>query len=185
MAELHHPDPPLTDGVVLLRAVRESDVPAIVEACQDPDIKRFTSSIPDPYFEDDARRWLAMHAEDMTHGVEINFAIVRADDGTALLGVTGLHDIDWKSRRAGTGYWIAPWARGHGYATRATRLVSRWALGELGLVRVELVADVENPASLRTAEHAGFEREGVLRRHTVMGGASRDCAIYAVVSSSG
>ena len=48
MAELHPPDPPLTDGVVLLRTVRDSDVPAIVEACQDPDIKRYTSSIPDP-----------------------------------------------------------------------------------------------------------------------------------------
>lgn len=167
--------------MVLLRAVRESDVPAIVKACQDPDIKRFTSSIPDPYAEPQAYEWIATHPEDMTHGVEINFAIVKAEDASALLGVTGLHDIDWKSRRAATGYWIAPWGRGHGYATRATRLVSRWALGELGLVRVELIADVENPASLRTAERAGFEREGVLRKHTVMGGASRDCAIYAVV----
>ena len=182
MAELHHPDPPLTDGVVLLRAVRESDVPAITEACQDPDIKRYTSSVPDPYAEEDARRWLSMHAEDMTHGVEINFAIVAAEDEERLLGVTGLHDVSWKNRRAATGYWIAPWARGHGYATRATRLVSRWALHELDLVRVELIADVENPASLRTAERAGFVREGVLRKHTVMGGASRDCAIFAIVA---
>ena len=181
MAELHHPDPPLTDGVVSLRAVRESAVPAITEACQDPDIKRFTSSVPDPYSEQDARTWLATHAEDMTHGVEINFAIADADDEERLLDVTGLHDISWKSRRAATGYWIAPWARGHGHATRATRLLSRWALDELGLVRVELIADVENPPSLRTAERAGFAREGVLRKHTVMGGASRDCAIYALV----
>ena len=181
MAELHHPDPPLTDGVVLLRAVRESDVPAITEACQDPDIKRYTSSVPDPYAENDAWQWLSMHADDMTHGVEINFAIARVGDETALLGVTGLHDISWKNRRAATGYWIAPWARGHGYAARATRLLSRWALDDVGLVRVELVADVDNPPSLRTAERAGFTREGVLRKHTVMGGASRDCAIFGLV----
>jgi RimJ/RimL family protein N-acetyltransferase len=181
VAELRRPDPPLTDGVVLLRAVRESDVPALVEACQDPDIKRFTSSVPDPYHESDARAWLALHRDDEQHGVEINFAIADADDETALLGVTGLHDFDWKSRRAATGYWVAPWARGRGVATRATRLVSRWALDALGLVRVELIADVDNPASLRTAERAGFEREGVLRKHTVMGGASRDCAIYGLV----
>jgi len=166
---------------VLLRAVRESDVPALVEACRDPDIKRFTSSIPDPYSEADAHAWIATHAEDMAHGVEINFAIADAGDEERLLGVTGLHELAWKSRRAATGYWIAPWARGHGYATRATSLVSRWALDELGLVRVELIADVDNPASLRTAERAGFEREGVLRKHTVMGGASRDCVIFSVV----
>jgi RimJ/RimL family protein N-acetyltransferase len=166
---------------VLLRAVRESDVPAIVEACQDPDVKRYTSSIPDPYREQDARTWLSLHREDERHGVEINFAIVRPDEEAALLGVIGLHHVDWKSRRTATGYWVAPWARGHGYAGRALLLVARWALQELGFVRVELFADVENPASQRTAERAGFVREGVLRKHTVMGGASRDCAIYGLV----
>jgi RimJ/RimL family protein N-acetyltransferase len=178
VAELTRPDPPLSDGVVLLRAPRESDVPAIVEACQDPDIKRFTSSIPDPYFASHAREWLALQPEDEQHGVEMNFAIACAEDEAALVGVTGLHDLDWKSRRGATGYWIAPWARGRGYAARATRLVAGWALGTLGLNRVELFADVENVASHRTAERAGFTREGVLRRHTVMAGAARDCVVF-------
>jgi RimJ/RimL family protein N-acetyltransferase len=181
VAELHHPDPPLTDGVVVLRAVREDDVQSLVAACQDPDIKRYTSSVPDPYGEDDARAWLATHREDELAGIEINFAIADAADEELLLGVTGLHVIAWRCRGAAPGYWVARWARGHGYASRATRLLSSWALDTLGLVRVELVADVTNPASLRTAERAGFTREGVLRKHTVMGGASRDCAIYGLV----
>ena len=165
--------------------MREADVPQIVQACQDPDIKRYTSSIPDPYGEDEARGWLATHDEDELHGVEINFAIADPADETRVLGAIGLHDFDWKSRRCATGYWIAPWARGHGYATRATRLLSRWALDELGLVRVELIADVENPASMVTAERAGFVREGTLSKHTVMGGASRDVAIYGKVAEDG
>jgi RimJ/RimL family protein N-acetyltransferase len=180
--ELVRPDPPLTDGVVVLRAVRESDVPAIVEACRDPEVKRFTSSIPDPYEEADARRWIAHHRDDEVHGIEMNFAIADAGDETRLCGVTGLHDIVWKSRRAATGYWIAPWARGAGRATRATALVADWALRDVGLVRVELIADVDNPASQRVAEKAGFQREGVLRRHTVMAGASRDCVIFGRVA---
>ena len=179
MPSLRHPDPPLADGVVVLRAVRESDVPAIVEACQDPDIKRYTATVPDPYGEQDAWDWLATHREDEAAGVGIVFAIADADD--RLCGVIGLHDVVWKSRRAAAGYWVAPWARGAGLASRALGLVARWALAELGLVRVELLADVENPASQRVAERAGFVREGVLRRHTVMGGASRDCAMYALV----
>jgi RimJ/RimL family protein N-acetyltransferase len=179
---LVRPDPPLTDGVVLLRAVRESDVQAIVEACRDPGIKRFTSSVPDPYSEDDALAWLRTHREDEVAGIEMNFAIADADDEEVLCGVTGLHAVDWKSRRGATGYWIAPWARRAGRASRATELVARWALEEVGLVRVELLADVENPASQRVAERAGFVREGVLRRHTVMGGASRDCVIFGRIA---
>ena len=182
MPSLRQPDPPLTDGVVVLREVREDDVPAIIDACQDPDIKRFTSSIPDPYGEAQARSWIGQHREDEAHGIEINFAIVDAGDEARLCGVTGLHDVDWKSRRGATGYWVAPWARGAGRASRATALLAAWALGEVGLVRVELIADVENPGSQRVAERAGFEREGVLRRHTVMAGASRDVVIFGRVA---
>lgn len=182
MPPLRRPDPPLTDGVVVLREVRESDVPALVEACQDPDIKRFTSSVPDPYGEGDARAWLALHREDEAAGVEMNFAIADAADPDRLHGVIGLHDLDWKSRRGATGYWIAPWARGAGRASRATALLARWALEDVGLVRVELIADVDNEPSQRVALNAGFMREGVLRKHTVMGGASRDVVIFGRVA---
>jgi RimJ/RimL family protein N-acetyltransferase len=176
--ELRHPDPALTDGVIVLRAVREADIPQIVEACADPLVKRFTSSIPDPYSEDDARTWLATHREDEASGTEINFCIADAADDARLLGMTGLHDFSWRNRRAATGYWIAPWARRQGHATRATRLLADHALTTLGLARVELIADIDNTPSQKVAEHAGFIREGTLHRHTLMAGELRDCAIY-------
>ena len=43
------------------------------------------------------------------------------------------------------------------------RLVSKWALTELGWERLQLRADEENLPSQRVAEKAGFTREGVLR----------------------
>ena len=48
----------LEDGDVVLRPFVDEDVPAIVAACQDPEIPRWTS-VPSPYTEDDARRYLA------------------------------------------------------------------------------------------------------------------------------
>jgi len=58
---------------------------------------------------------------------------------------------------------VAPWARGQGIATLAVRTVADWAFGFLGLTRLQLIHAVENPASCRIAEKAGFLLEGTMR----------------------
>ena len=60
------------------------------------------------------------------------------------------------------GYWIRAESRNRGIATRAVRLASAVA-AEGDVLRLQLRADVENTASQRVAENAGFQREGVLR----------------------
>ena len=60
------------------------------------------------------------------------------------------------------GYAVAPWARGAGVATRATRLLIEFSW-QIGAVRVELDAYVENKASRAVARKCGFTQEGVLR----------------------
>ncbi len=50
--------------------------------------------------------------------------------------------------------------------------------------RVDAVCDVDNPASARVLERIGFEREGMLRRHTLhpnAGDTPRDVWLYARV----
>ena len=64
---------------------------------------------------------------------------------------------------AGLGYWNVPSARRHGYATCAGRMISNWALAELGMERVEAWVEPENAASLRVLEAVGFAVEGRLR----------------------
>ena len=176
MSRFHFPPESLSDGVVALRRVTDADVEQIVEACQDPEIKRFTSSIPDPYGPGDARQWIALHDRSLDR--EVPIAIVDADDRSRLFGMGGLHDAAWQHRRCDTGYWIAPWARRNGYAARALTLVTEWAFGEFPIERVGLYADVENVGSHRVAERAGFTREGVLKRYLVLRGEPRDCVVY-------
>ena len=60
------------------------------------------------------------------------------------------------------GYWVAPWARNRGLATRAVETLSAWALGDGGFDRLELTTHPENTASQRVAEKAGFNREGLV-----------------------
>ena len=59
------------------------------------------------------------------------------------------------------GYSTAPWARGQGLTARALRLVAAHAYTQ-GLRRLELHIAVDNTASRRTAEKAGFTYDGLL-----------------------
>ena len=179
------PDPPLGDGVVALRRWTEADVPALVAACNDAEIARWLDTIPQPYTETDARAYL-VHAERgwRGEGNESPFAIVDAETDQPI-GSCGVHWTDPANGVAEIGYWVAPEARGNGAATRATRLVAGWVLGELGFERLQLRADTLNEASQRVAERAGFTREGVLRSARVNRRQDRriDIVLYSLLRS--
>jgi RimJ/RimL family protein N-acetyltransferase len=146
----------LTDGVVTLRPWVEGDAPEIVECIDgDPDIAAWLDQVPQPYTVDDARAFIDGTTVDQeTYAVTDtassrvlgSIGIGRAADGVCEIG-----------------YWIRADARGQGATTRALVLLSRAALGREEVQRVHLRADVENVASRRVAERAGFTLEGVLR----------------------
>ena len=56
-----------------------------------------------------------------------------------------------------------PQERRRGYATRAVRLLTRYALEQQGLARVQAYVDPADTASLRIAGRSGLRREGVMR----------------------
>jgi RimJ/RimL family protein N-acetyltransferase len=160
----------LEDDVVRLRPFEESDVPAIVDACQDPEIPRWTA-VPSSYTEADARAWLASDEEE-------SFAVVDRASGE-LLGSIGVRYLDGGIGEVG--YWVKREARGRGVATRALGLVARWALVKKRLGRFQLRADVANEPSQRVAEKAGFVREGVLRSALAFKDERHDVVMYSLV----
>jgi RimJ/RimL family protein N-acetyltransferase len=154
---LRHPDPPLSDGVITLRAKAGRDVDAVTAACQDPEIPRWTR-VPVPYRRADALSWIAGLELELDAGVTIGWLAVDRDD--RLLASISVMRID---RAAGTGeigYWVAREARGRGVATRAVRLVRDWAPASLGLTTLEIEVHEDNLASQAVARAAGFIEEG-------------------------
>jgi len=90
-----------------------------------------------------------------------------------LLGAIDL--VRFPEREAAeTGYWVKREARGHGVATAALRLMIAYAFEQVGVERLELMAETPNVASQRLAEKLGFRREGVARSYLASRG-ERDC----------
>jgi RimJ/RimL family protein N-acetyltransferase len=157
---LRHPDPPLSDGVITLRAKTGADADALTAACQDPEIPRWTR-VPVPYRRADALAWVAGSELELDAGVSIDWLAVDADDD--LLASVALMHIDRDAGTAEIGYWVAREARGRGIATRAVRLVSEWAASELGLTTLEIIVHEDNAPSHAVARSAGFARTGERR----------------------
>ena len=163
----------LREGPTALRPWTEDDVPWIHAACQDPELHFWLPRLPRPYKVEHARAFVADQGGLGPH----HFAVV--DDGERV-GSMGMQVNENKTGHAG--YWCIAAARGRGATTRALRILSRFGFGELGLGRLELIADPDNLASQRVAEKAGFRREGVLRSHLLHpDGRRRDSVMYSLL----
>ena len=161
-----------------LRLKRDDDVKAMVAACQDPEIPRYTH-VPSPYGENEARDWLRVSEERRLAGTDLSLLVVDGED--RLLGSVGLHDIDPEEGRAEIGYWTAAEARRGGVATRAVRLLSVHAFASLPLKRIGIGVEVGNEGSRRVAERAGYTAEGVLRAWMTLKGRSIDVLMHSLL----
>jgi RimJ/RimL family protein N-acetyltransferase len=144
---------------LVLRPYRPDDVDPVFRACQDPDILLWLS-VPSPYTRDDAVEFVTQTTVSARAEKRGLLTAVEADG--EFVGSAGVHDLTGGLLGPGVGYWLAPWARGRGYAAEAARGLAGWALDH-GAPRVHLFADVGNAASQAVARRAGFTDEGIVR----------------------
>jgi ribosomal-protein-serine acetyltransferase len=104
------------------------------------------------------------------------------DPGGAIVGMVGVHRIDWVNGKTSIGYWLSRHAQGRGLMTAAVRAYVAYAFGALGLHRVEIEAAVENARSRAIPERLGFREEGVRRAVERVGERRLDHVVYAVLA---
>ncbi|KAF8016765.1 hypothetical protein BT93_H2098 [Corymbia citriodora subsp. variegata] len=166
-------------GAISLRPMQLSDVDDFMVWANDPDIARFCTW--EPYTSrDDALAYIA--------GTILPHPYYRAIclDGRPVgsLSVTRNEAASDACRGElgyvlGSGYW------GRGITTEAVKMAAAEVFGGARpeLERVEAVVDVENEASQRVLEKAGFRREGVMRKYFVLKGRTRDAVMFSRLST--
>ncbi|WP_342024963.1 GNAT family protein [Arthrobacter citreus] len=168
-------------GGVRLRRFRDDDVTMAMDLSLDEYVPTI-GTLPAGATADQALAWVERQRQHHVRGTGFAFCI--ADDATDRpLGHIGLWIRELETGRASAGYAVTPGARGRRVAANAllAMLDFGWTLPQLH--RVELLIEPWNAASFRTAEYAGFSREGLLRSHQEISGERRDMLLYAAVRS--
>lgn len=125
--------------------------------------------------------WLARGAHELRRSGQGIHLAMEADG--LIVGAVSLFGTRWETGTTEIGYGVHPLHRGRGYAPEAVRGLVRWTFGNTSLRRIELRANVDNHASLRVAQKAGFVREGVLRAAAMEPDGPRDVVVFGLLRS--
>lgn len=174
----------LTTERLILRVLEERDIDAVHAACQDPEIPRWTP-VPSPYHRGHAEGFVReASANGWRDDTMYNFGVFTREGAlVSSMGLVHLASLRTPQRQAELGYWTAKEHRGRGYTVEAARAVIGWAFDELGVERLEWVAEAGNAASRGVAERLGFTIEGTLRAKIVHQGTRRDAWIGSLLPS--
>ena len=145
----------------LLRQWRRGDASQLKAAFADKQIRQWNlyglSSIRESH------HWIEQWGVRWRKGTGASWAIVDSKTPGVVLGQMAFRSLYLADGLAELSCWVMPNARHRHVATEATRALTEWAFGTLGLVRLEIVHSTQNPSSCSVALRAGFRKEGVLR----------------------
>jgi len=162
----------------MLRPATSADVDYFVRWFNDPDVLHWLhlSEMPRPTLESETMR-LESHLRDPYRRSWMIDNLQGQPIGN--VGLAAIDDVHFRAELyisiGEQSYWSG------GYGTDAIRLVLRYAFEELGLNRVFLIADADNPRAIRAYEKCGFVHEGVLRGHRLRYGEPLDMVMMAVL----
>ena len=163
---------------VTLRPVEKDDLKVLHEFRMDLEIHVMADDdpwLPRPFdhFEN--------FYEERLKSTDIEAWFVIEADGK-MIGDCGLWDFDNTSRHCHLGISIGDrdyW--GKGYGRDAVKLLVDYAFRHHNLVKVCLTTTTDNVRAIKAYEAAGFEHEGVLRRHTWSDGVYKDIVVMGAL----
>lgn len=139
--------------------------------------------LPDELTRTAFRRRVRHYIRELQEESGYAFFLFRASDQTLLGGLT-LSNVRRGVTQAGTlGYWVGQPYAGRGYMSAGVRALLPFVFETLRLHRLEAACLLNNEASIRLLEHAGFQREGIARRYLKIGGAWQDHLLYALLDT--
>lgn len=162
---------------LLLRPTRVEDAPRFAEIQSNWNVTRMLRLAPWPVVETEMAAWVATHPDEWAQGSAYRFAVER--DGK-VIGCCDADDIAGDQGEIGYWYDEAHW--GGGIASEAAQALVRFAMEDLGLVRLDAGHAADNPASGKVLERVGFRFQADITRYSRPHGEDRPYRTYTLMS---
>jgi ribosomal-protein-alanine N-acetyltransferase len=161
------------------RELVDADAPALFELFRHEEVTRFYDVEPMHDFAA-ASAMITFMRERYANRVGIRWALEDRATGT-FVGTTGFNAINVAARKGHIGYELVPAVWRRGLATEVVRALVHFGHDRVGFNRIEAVVMLENHASSRVLEKAGFSEEGVLRAFGYWKGRYHDLRMFSVL----
>lgn len=163
-----------------LRSLLPEDANSIQTLASDRAIADTTISIPHPYPDGEAARYISKKIQEQKKDLGVTFTI-KLKSNTKLIGMIALRDIEREHSVAELSYWLAVSAWGKGYMSEAIKPVLRFGFENLSLNRIYACHMARNPASGKVLQKNGFQLEGLLRQRVKKWGVFEDVKLVSIL----
>ena len=161
----------LEGETVNLRIVEREDLPQILEWFNNPEF----SGRYDPLDALQSMTEIEKKYDELSP--EEKWFIIEKKDGCKV----GFIGHFTSGRLFEIGYSLVPSERGKGYCTEAVKIMVDYLFLSKDIVRIQAGTNVENKASQKVLEKAGFKREGIMRKGLFVRGTWVDVCMYSIL----
>lgn len=168
---------------IILRKYEMDFAPLLFEAAIESKGGEFSRWMPwchADYSIDESKDFIKRGIENWKDETQFAFAIFDAENDEFLGGV-GLNQPNKVHKFYNLGYWVRVSRQKRGIASTATRILAQASFEDLDINRIELITAVKNVPSQKTAEKAGANREGILRKRIMVGDRVHDAVMFSFV----
>lgn len=172
--------PTLETDRLILRPLSPSDAPSIQEKVSVRAIADTTISIPHPYPDGEAERYITRQLNASEAGHSITFGL-EYKSSKEICGILEIREIEQEHAQAELSFWIAAELWGQGYMSEALKPAIAFGFNHLALNRLYAYHMLRNTGSGKVLQKNGLVQEGVLRQRVRKWGVFEDVALWAIL----
>jgi ribosomal-protein-alanine N-acetyltransferase len=163
-----------------LRTLQEGDAEAILKYANNYQVVKMLEKVAYPLTMESVQTYLSRTLPAIAQGTCFSFAITE-DDSDELIG-----NIECRIEDDGAhiGYWLRQDSWGKGYMSHALKKALRLVFQQTDLSEIKTCSLVENIASGRVIQKAGFEETGRCCLQITSRNSKEPCILYAIRRSN-
>ena len=175
---------PITTSRLIIRPYTAGDITEQVDAIIESvtTVGRWLPWCNSTYSVKDAAEWFVICEQSMAASLSYDLGIFYKSS-RELVGSIAINEIRANHKLGNIGYWVRESAQGKGIAAEAVEAIAEFGFNLLGLVRLEIIAGVDNKASRRVAEKVNATCEGLARNRIILDKQPIDAMIYSLIPS--
>jgi ribosomal-protein-serine acetyltransferase len=163
----------------LLRQVNLDDVANLANTVSSnlTHLRQWLPWVGDSYDSIDAESFIIQSCEKFSNDAGADYAVIYNE---TIIGMVGIHSIDWENGCASIGYWMGSSHCGMGITTLVVRQLLTYLSDDLLLQKIVLTAAEHNIASNKVAIKLGMEQDGLSIGHECLHGEHVNHILYQI-----